>query len=163
MARYPRLGASLKADLLKIQPAIRLGVAYYPASVRTDTGESLTCVYLVEENGYFRQWGVWPEMDAAKRAVDINRVASIAESPKRLPWRYAKKIYDSGESGMGYHIFTISFENGAKQVVTSGGAVDFVEFPNGLRGDNITDVILHVNRGSPSTSVPDYYWSLYSE
>lgn len=76
---------------------------------------------MAEENGYLRHWGVWPENDKAKQNIQVGEVASISESLDRLPLSYAKQIYSAGESGMGYHVFTVCFKSSVNQAYVSGG------------------------------------------
>jgi len=159
-----RLNTLLRSALDDIEPSIVCGVSYYPVAVETDAGEILECVYLAEENGYYGQWGVWPEQDSGKRSIKIEKVLSVSASVKRLPWKYAKVVYDAGESGMGYHLFTVRFKNGVTQVVLDGGGADFIEYPVGLSGVDVSAVLPHVGRESPAiTQSPSYYWCLYSK
>jgi hypothetical protein len=39
----------------------------------------------------------------------MENVAEVRDSPRRLPARFANELYQHGESGMGYTIFTVVF------------------------------------------------------
>jgi hypothetical protein len=126
-------------------------------------GRQRECVYLVEEESYLEVWGVYPEDDAAKSSVRIEDVADLAESPRRLPAELADKLYRSGESGMGYMIFTVAFRDGGRLAVVTGNAVDFIPLPPDKTWTDIEDVLPHVGRDAPDlTKAPDYCWCIYS-
>jgi hypothetical protein len=141
MNRYLPLSDHLRKQLAYVEPTLVHGVPYYPCAVYTTTGQLLPCVYIVEENAYFQQWGVWPEDDRAKRSIPLHEVSSIAEAPNRLPLRYAHHLHTAGETGMGYHAFKLLFRDGTTQSYTAGNALDFVNFPEGLGREDIIQVI----------------------
>ena len=70
-------------------------------------------VYVVSEQSYIRSWGVWPEDDSGKALIAIEEVQDLRESHSRLPAEFANRLYDAGESGMGYRIFTVVFDDGS--------------------------------------------------
>jgi hypothetical protein len=89
-------------------------------------------------------------------------VRSLKSSPSRLPAKFANQIYDAGESGMGYTIFTVEFEDGSRQAYSAGNAVDFVQYPSGQTESSVVGVVPHIGRGEPSMkSAPGYFWCLY--
>jgi hypothetical protein len=63
---------------------------------------------------------------------------------------------------MGYYVFTLAFRNGARQAYLTGGAVDFVQYPEGLGKDDVVDVIPNTGRYEHING-PEYYWYLSSE
>jgi len=120
--------------------------------------------YIVCAEEYIKVWGIWPEEDKHKKSILIDYVIEIQESDFRLPPQIAQKIYDGGESGMGYYIFTLIFNDGSKQAYITGGAVDFIPLPIGMVMNDIADVDLHVGRDDPMRMRSlDYYWCLYSK
>jgi hypothetical protein len=164
MRTYPKLRQNLRESISRIVPSAVGGVNYYPVTALTIDSSRIDCVYMVEANQYYRQWGVWPEEDRQKRSVDINEVTTITISVKRLPWKFAEKVYDAGESGMGYHVFTIVFEDGTREIILAGGAVDFIDYSHGHSAEDVIDVIPHAGRGSPEMrEAASYAWCLYSE
>ena len=77
-----------------------------PCRVTLEDGRIFDTVYIQPEMPYLRSWGVYPEDDRGKRFVKIEDVVKVEDSATRLPARFANQIYDHGESGMGYTIFT---------------------------------------------------------
>lgn len=157
--RYPALNAELAKQLANAPITDNL---YRPCQVTLDDGTRHDRVYVVEAEPWFRQWGVWPEDDDGKRFLPVRRVSKIVDSPSRLPARAADKLYAAGESGMGYAIFTVCFKDGTSQIVGTGNAIDFIEYPHGQSPETVVDVLPHTGRGDPTlTSGPDYIWCLY--
>jgi hypothetical protein len=129
-----------------------------------DDGSRLDRVYFAEAEPWFLNWGVWPDEDRGKREVDVRRVRSVFESPSRLPPEAAGVLYEAGESGMGYHLFTLRFRDGSSASFASGNAVDFVDYPPGQSAATVAEVIPHGRGFDPDRKVaPDYWWCLYSE
>ena len=157
--RYPSLNANLRRQLANIASAD--GVAF-PSSVKLKDGTLRERVYLASAAEWFVQWGVWPEDDPGKRSIDIRDVVSISDSQVRLPARFAAELYAAGESGMGYCIFTVMFDDGSRQAYATGNAVDFVDYPQGQSPATVAKVLPHVGRGDPSLrNGPEYHWCLF--
>jgi hypothetical protein len=117
-----------------------------------------------EAQTYIRAWSVWPEQDSGKWSLSIEEVLIIESSPTRLPARVATEIYESGESGMGFSIFTLIFADGQRQAYSAGNAVDFVIYPRGKGPDDVIAVLPHKGRSDPEIiGPPHFYWCLYSE
>jgi hypothetical protein len=110
---------------------------------------------------YINSWGVWPEDDLGKQHVRIEDVASISESPFRLPVVFANELYRAGESGMGYSAFTLVFADGAEMHFVGGGALDFITLPKRRRMADIARVVPHSGRGQSQLATPKYHWSLF--
>src|SRR5262249_46823858 len=70
-------------------------------------------------------------------------VRAIAGSPTRLPPDIAWRLYEAGESGMGYTVFTLVFADGWRQSYVCGNAVDWVIMPAGRTIADIRDVMPH--------------------
>lgn len=149
--------------LNKIEPSHDRDLAYYPCKVVITNGESVDCVYIEPEDLYIKYWGVFPENDSGKRYIWISEIAQVEESPSRLPAQFANELYRSGESGMGYTIFTVVFADGTRQAYGTGNAVDFILYPSGKGQEDVVKVIPHEGRADPNRiNAPDWYWCLYS-
>lgn len=74
MGRYPKLPEHLRELLQKIEPSSAWSMDYYPCIVTTRSGTTLDGVYIQDE-------------------VRIGDVVSLAESPCRLPARFASQLY----------------------------------------------------------------------
>lgn len=73
--------------------------------------------------------------------LNINDVSAVQPSPYRLPVQLAQRLYDHGESGMGYTCYTIVLRDGTSLAYTSMGShLDFPNLPAGIRTDDIIDV-----------------------
>lgn len=135
---------------------------YFPCRVTLRDGRILDTVYIEPEIPYLRWWGVYPEDDRGKRFIKIEDVAKVEDSPTRLPVRFANQIYDHGESGMGYTIFTVVFSDGERQACGTGNAVDFIRYPKGKGPNDVAAVLPHEGRNAQPVAAPDWYWCLYS-
>ena len=126
-------------------------------------GTVVGCVYVVPEGPYIKKWGVYPQQDRGKSYISLSDVDALAESPRRLPARFANQLYRSGESGMGYTIFTVVFADGFRQAYVTGGAVDFIRYPEGKGQSDVIDVVPGEGRSAEPVSCPEYYWCLFSD
>jgi hypothetical protein len=164
MARYPVLPSLVKQALTEIEPSRCDDLFYFPCRAILKNGDILDTVYVVPEIPYLKMWGMYPEDDRAKRWIQIENILAVEDSPTRLPARFANKLYENGESGMGYCIFTIVFANGERQACVSGNAIDFVRYPDGKSAEDVVDVLPHEGRRDDSlVKSPQWYWCLYSE
>jgi hypothetical protein len=132
------------------------------------SGRTLERVYLVDAEQYIRYWGVWPEADPGKNSLSMGEVVEVDESPHRLPAALANRVYDAGESGMGFCVFTVVLRDGRKLPYLTGNAVDFPQLPAGVNTSDIADVMPHVPGSSFSDREPHaderdaaYFWCLY--
>ena len=156
---FPRLPGHLR-DRLAAIPATPNG---YPCLATLTDGSERDWVYVAEAFPWFESWGVWPEDDDAKHALSLDDVADLRESPSRLPPHISQTLYDAGESGMGYVLFTLRFRDGSEQAFGAGNAVDFPDLPAGKRAADIVSVTPHAGRDSADRrSVRPYLWCLYS-
>lgn len=159
-ARYPEVSAEIRAQLEAIPVSVDQLMPYRPCDVVLKDRRRIDCVYVVPEEPYILMWGVWPEANAS---VAVDDLATVVESRHRLPAPFARKLYAAGESGMGYTIFTVVFDDGSRIAVQTGNAIDFVNYPVGKGPANVTDVLPHVGRGDPQvSSAPAYRWCLYA-
>jgi hypothetical protein len=162
MSRYPSLPDHVREALGGIVPSGDDELWYFPCRVTLRDGRILDTVYIEPEMPYLRWWGVYPEDDRGKRFVKIEDVVKVEDSPTRLPARFANQIYDHGESGMGYTIFTVVFSDGERQAYGTGNAVDFIRYPNGKGPNDVAGVLPHEGRNAQPITAPDWYWCLYS-
>jgi hypothetical protein len=160
---FPKLSDKLREDLNAITPSMDRGLSYWPCAARMKDGTVLVCVYVVPEKPYIKYWGVYPQQDSGKSYISILDVDALAESPRRLPARFANKIYESGESGMGYTFFTVVFADGSRQAYVTGNAVDFIRYPEGKDQSEVIDVVPHEGRNAEPVGRPEYYWCLFSD
>jgi hypothetical protein len=164
MARYAALPAHVREALSRIQPSHDGELPYYPCRVALNNGEVIDTVYIEAEEPYFSAWGVYPENDSGKKWIRVEDVAKVEDSPTRLPAQFANTLYSHGESGMGYTIFTVVFNDGQRQAYGTGNALDFIRYPPGKGPEDVSAVIPHEGRQDPNlVSSPDWYWCLYSE
>ena len=158
-----KLPDKLQDDLKAITPSMDGDLSYWPCAARVKDGAVLECVYVVPEGPYIRHWGIYAQQDRGKRHISIVDVDALAESQSRLPAHFANKLYKSGESGMGYTIFTVVFADGSRQAYGGGNAVDFIRYPEGKGPSDVVDVLPHEGRNVEPISRPEYYWCLFSE
>lgn len=64
----------------------------------------------------------------------------------RLPVCFANELYAAGESGMGYRVFVIEFRDGTGQAYHTGGAVDFLEYPDSKGPEDVVRALPHEGR-----------------
>ena len=152
-----------KEQLLKVIPSRDSVMEYRPCQVSLKNGEIKDFVYVVEENSYMRMWGVMPDADSGKSYILIEEVENITSSPNRLKPELANKLYEAGESGMGYCVFKVIFDNGQTLDVLTGNAIDFIPIPKGLTAENIMNVLPHEGSRKNYIPGPDYYWCLYKD
>jgi hypothetical protein len=143
MSRYPALPDHVREALCGIVPSGDDELWYFPCRVTLRDGRILDTVYIEPEMPYLRWWGVYPEDDRGKRFVQVEDVVKVEDSPTRLPAQFANQIYDHGESGMGYTIFTVVFSDGERQVCITGNAVDFIRYPSGKGPNDVLSVLPH--------------------
>jgi hypothetical protein len=91
-------------------------------------------------------------------------VAEVRDSPTRLPARFANELYQQGETGMGYTIFTVVFSDGTRQACVTSTGVDFIQYPPGKGSLDVTAVIANEGREDKSlVKAPSSYWCIYAE
>lgn len=159
----PKISAAIKEQLQKILPSKDSLMEYRPCQVTLNNGQTLENVYISDIDSYRKVWGLIPKGDSAKRYISIEDVKEVKESPNRLPAHLATKLYDAGESGMGYCIFTILFKDGKRFATYTGNEVDFIELPLGFNKEDIFNVLPHEERKDNPQPGPEYYWCLYQE
>jgi hypothetical protein len=167
-SRYPKLPPHLVEQLRRVPPSGDRWITYYPCCVWLNDGTKLDRVYLVAEIPFIKIWGVYPDQDRGKAEVLVSDIASVMDSPTRLPAIFANELYRAGESGMGYSLFTVIFRSDnssvqSNQVYVTGDALDFIDYPEGKGPKDVVRVLPHIGRGSNYMHDLKYYWCLYSE
>jgi hypothetical protein len=126
------------------------------------SGDVLDRVYIVERAAFRRMWG---ETEVTVFVADIER---IEDSPFRLPAQWANALYQAGESGMGYTLFTARLRDGSTLPFVVGNAVDFPNWPAGTGPADVVDVQPHAGREvfrdrgpGPHERSARYSWSIY--
>lgn len=135
-------------------------IQYRPCLVTLKDGSTRDFVYLVNWPIFRRTWGDH-HPDPGRRYLDVGEVASLQSSPSRLPAAIANRIYDAGESGMGFTIFTLEFDDGTVVAYGGGNAIDFIRYPPGMTGHNIVDVFPHHGREMNPRRLPDHVWCIF--
>jgi hypothetical protein len=158
---YPSMTSAVTEQVSRVATTSDGGLAYCPCSVLLVDGTIVDCVFLVEAQAYIRPWGVWPDQDSGKREVRIQYVVHVRESPHRLPASLAQRLYDAGESGMGYVLFEIEYRDGSRSAHVSGNAVDFVRLAEGKVMSDAIAVYPHEGRNKHLIEAPEYAWCLY--
>src|SRR6266542_3300388 len=143
LTRISVIRPELLSQLMNVEPSIDGDLEYRPCLVHLHDGRALDRVYVVQAEPYIRLWGIWPEFDRGKRSLSIDEVVQINESPSRLPARLATKMYEAGESGMGYCRFILILRDGRRLPYVTGDAVDFVDLPPGVTPDHVLDLLPH--------------------
>src|ERR1017187_1090437 len=146
LIKYSPLLPHIREALKIIEPSRDGELVYYPCRAVLKSGEACDTVYIVSEEPFVKHWGVYPENDPCKRWIRMEDIAEVRESPIRLPAQFANEIYRSGESRMGYTVFTVVFADGVRQACDTGNAVDFIRYPIGKGPKDVVAVIPHEAR-----------------
>jgi len=159
----PVVGTHLRKQLETIEPSLAGSCEYRPCRVLLASREWRDCVYLVEAISYIENQGLWPWELPGWEYLPLDDVLQIENSPTRLPAVIATKIARAGETRMGYHVFTLLTADGLRIPRISGNP-DWVELPNGVRPQDIIDVIPHEGRSKVLDSHSHgkaFAWCLY--
>jgi hypothetical protein len=162
--RYPELTAKQRLQLMRVEPSRYYRLEYRPCRVKLRDGSALDRVYVVQAAPYYDVWGVWPEEDEGKHALDIRKVVEIEDSPQRMPVKFANELYGAKETRAGVHIFILEWPDEFKQPYMTGSAVDFVPAPEGRKLKDA--LIVHPHKGKRDPNIVkglSYYWCLYEE
>ena len=160
--RFPVIPENVAAMLNHIPTTSDKLVRYYPCSVKMKDGTEHRFVYLAEARSWLANWAPLPNTELGSRHLDVRDVVELRECPDRLPPAFADRLYEAGESGMGYTIFTLCFSDGSQAIYQSGNLVDFIDYPDGKSGKDIVDVIPHAGRGERRSRIaPAYRWCIF--
>jgi hypothetical protein len=164
----PTLPRPLWRRLRRIRPSRDGSLLLRPCRVLLKEGRWVDRVYLVDEAAYLRLWKMPPGEDASRRPLPAEEIVDVAESPTRLPARFADRLYRAGESGAGYTCFTLVLKGGRRLPYMTGHAVDFPQWPDDVTPDLVREVLPHevpaeFKKRTPLTheaSAP-HLWCLY--
>ena len=82
-----------------------------------------------------------------------------------MPAKLATKLYEAGESGMGYEIFTLRMKSNEEFVFVTNNVVDFPDLPEGFTTSDIKSVFPHKGRehamGTSHRRGADFQWCFY--
>ena len=139
--QFPLITKPLAAELKAIEPSIHKQAKLYPCLATLTDGRQLDGVYMIDATTFLKL-----DDPNSRTVLPLSRVAHIEESPTRLPAKLANKIYRSGESAMGYYLFTLVFEDGSHLPCRTSDSVDFVDLPRSFAGRKIVNVLPHVGQ-----------------
>lgn len=152
---YPELSDPLREQLARVPSAYAPDSRreFRPCSAHLKDGSVIPRLYPVQaaELSYVQEW---PSKETDPSLVLANEIEYLEDSPYRTPSGYARLLYQAGESGMGWTVFTVVFKNGYRQVYVTGQRYDFLEYPKGLGPGDIVDILPHEgrkHRDEPST------------
>jgi hypothetical protein len=158
------ISQELYLALMAIPPSGDGNLEYRPASLQLKDGTLVDRAYVMAMPPYLSWWG--PDWEG-RSYIPIRDISRIAECPTRLPQNFANKLYVTGESGMGYCIFTVDFADGTSCVFVTGNAVDFLDYPSDKSGKDVVDVKPHEGRNETQAghyrSGTDYHWVLFED
>lgn len=156
-----KLDPALQLQLDRIEPSVFApGVLLYPCSARLKDGTIRACVYFVEPATLKRLFlRDEPEAMPGLLWFSADQVASIEESPSRLPATFANEIYRAG-SHFGYHDFALLFSWWYRRDYVVG-LVDFLEYPLFWGPSDVKKVILYRRKGKPRP-VPETHWCVFT-
>jgi hypothetical protein len=158
----PTEPTSLLRQLETIEPSdFEPGTQLYPCSARMKDGTVEERAYFVAAETAVRLFGP-AGIDAVSRSLrlPIDRVVSVAESPARLPAKFANQIYRAGETHYGCYLFTLVFSRWRRSRYMVGGFVDFLFYPSGRGPSDIQKAVLG-NGARRATAVPKFKWCVY--
>lgn len=144
---FGRLDRQLLAEIDAITPTTDGWFTFVPARVELVSGGVCERVYCLDVDRQ-RVSSVQLEALAESGAIDPSEVRHIGESSLRLPAELAQRVYDAGESGMGYVIFGVVLRDGRILQRLTGNFVDFPTLPEGVQTADIADVVVGVDRMS---------------
>jgi len=160
--RFPVIRPEIAAMLECITPTGDGRILYYPCSVKMKDGTEHRFVCFAEARSWLAAWAPLPGVELGRHHLDIRDIATLRECSSRLPPAFANRLYEAGESGMGFSIFTLRFSDGTSAAYCSGNAVDFIDYPEGKSGRDIVDLIPHVGRGDPQLrNAPELRWCIF--
>ena len=71
MSQFQPIPKNLTENLKKITPRKEGYLIYYPVKVTLKNNEVIDRVYIVEQNSYYKKWGIYPNEDKHKKEIKI--------------------------------------------------------------------------------------------
>ena len=143
--------------LASIEPTkVTESVFHYPCRIRLRDGSWVDRAICTEDaRGFTGDWWIHPD-----------DVAEIVPSDKRLPAALASKLYQTGESGMGYECFEVKVEGYENFSCVTYNVVDFPALPDEVTTKQILNVYPHRGQewhGSPRcfNKPPEFTWCYF--
>lgn len=134
---FPEIDGQLLSAINVVEPSFD-GVCHYrPCTIELAAGDRVERVLCVRADEYRQAWGP----GGHGRGIDPTNIRGVTESKLRLPARFANRLYEVGESGMGYVIYTIVLCDGRKLPRCTGNVVDFPALPRDISSEDIQDVV----------------------
>ena len=108
-----------------------------PCSVTLLDGSYIE-ICLAWENKRYSDKGNW---------LNPEKVREVSECQSRMPARFARRIHDAGESGMGYHIYVVELADATSFVHIAGNlTIDLLSLPPGYSPGDVVNVWPHQGR-----------------
>ena len=118
-------------EFLQRLDSIEPGVWGTPCAAVLRDGSATPCA-LAWVNPRYSDAGSW---------TNPQDVLFIDQSPSRMPAKFAHRIHDAGESGMGYHVYVVHFADGSNFVHFAWNQkIDLVSLPEGYTTRDIVRV-----------------------
>lgn len=144
----PTSSGDLLAQIMAIPPS-RQGIEMRPARATMASGEVIDRALCIDARelgptSAGLQIAQFLGERRPKMLVALEDVARIEESPYRMPPAMANRLYEEGESGMGYYALTVILRDG-RTIAQVTSCLDFPALPEAATKDDIADV-LHKGR-----------------
>jgi phage-related protein len=157
---------TVQDGIMAIEPTeIRPDVLIYPASATTRDRRILECVCFVERKNFSKVFLYKsPEETPGVQWIAADQIESVLESTARLPARFANQIYQAGEAGMGYYLFTLAFPFFLRRTYVVSGIVDFLYYPLWFKPGDVRAVVGSYGRArrrARPRPMPEVNWCVF--
>ena len=159
----PPLRPDLATQLTLVRPSVSLrGFEYRPCEVEMSDGSINSYVYVADSVSYFPEWGVDPEDYPGKSSVSVEDIASIKESPYRLPPSIATEVLHRPGGMEKTGGFYLRLKGDRYLHCNTGDAVDFLEWPEGVTPSQVTELLDGPVYGQRlEASGAKFWWALF--
>jgi len=142
--RFAELGTlseEMAAQVEAIGASRATGIERSPCIATMLDGERVERVIVVEVVEAAAPW-MLPASDAGPygRAIDIRKVATLEDSPERLPADLASRVYMAGETAKDQFEFVIVLTDGSEVGCRTGAVVDYPGLPKDVTTADVADV-----------------------